>query len=99
MPISEVAQYLTSVLTVNEVVYPVPPSPASISLGDSAVGGHGSDEVRIFLLSFFFSSLIVVLYFFLLAFLRDGSVFGSVLVVCVQICAVFLNDDFLVLYG
>lgn len=47
MPISEVADYLMSALTVNEVIYPVPPSPAAIFLADSAgpPGGHSSDEV------------------------------------------------------
>eukprot|EP00903_Cladosiphon_okamuranus_P009851 g9361.t1 len=46
VPISEVADYLMGALTVNEVLYPVPPSPAAIFLADSAAppGGHLSDE-------------------------------------------------------
>ncbi|CAN0137647.1 unnamed protein product, partial [Ectocarpus sp. 12 AP-2014] len=51
VPVSEVAQYLMGALTVNDVVYPVPPSPSAIFLADSAAatatstaGGHGPDE-------------------------------------------------------
>lgn len=46
MPISEVADFLTGALTVNEVTYPVPPSPSSIFLADSTpASGHGAEEV------------------------------------------------------
>lgn len=49
MPISDVVDYLTGALTVNEVTYPVPPTPSTIFLSESTTvggGAHTNDEVR-----------------------------------------------------
>lgn len=46
--ISQLAEFVISALTVNEITYPVPPSPASIFLSDSAsASGHSfaADEI------------------------------------------------------
>ena len=47
MPISELVDFLSGSLTVNEITYPISPSPSTILLADATSGsGLGSDEVR-----------------------------------------------------